>query len=77
MARPKIDYGKAYKEIKVKLDFVQSMHGDLVLEYEKLDNEFSKAVKEGKRMREMLYEQRGIIGFLEAKLEKLKDGSPV
>lgn len=77
MARPKIDYGKAYKEIKVKLDFVQSMHGDLVLEYEKLDNEFSKAVKEGKRMREMLYEQRGIIGFLEAKLKKLKDGSPV
>ena len=31
MARPKIDYGKAYKEIKVKLDFVQSMYDDLVL----------------------------------------------
>ena len=68
MGRTKIDY-------KVKLDFVQSMHDDLVLEHEKLENEFNKAVKEGKRMREMLYEQRGIIGFLESKIEKSKDGS--
>jgi hypothetical protein len=47
----------------------------LVEKHDQLIAEFDKAVVEGKRMREMLYEQRGIIGFLESKIEKLQNGS--
>jgi hypothetical protein len=77
MARTKIDYAKAYKETKKRLELKDSMNSELIGKYEKLSCEFNKAVAEGKRFREMLYEQRGVIGFLETKLEKLKDGSSV
>jgi len=46
----------------------------LVKKHDHLEAEFDKAVAEGKRFREMLYEQRGVIGFLENKIKKLQNG---
>jgi hypothetical protein len=75
MGRSKIDYSKSYKEMKLLYEGLLLRNNELVREHDRLVAEFNKAVLEGKRFREMLYEQRGVIGFLESKLEKLKDGS--
>jgi len=75
MGRPKIDYSKSYKEIKQAYEDLLERSNALVRSHDKLTAEFDKAVAEGKRFREMLYEQRGVIGFLESKLEKLQNGS--
>ena len=77
MSRPKIDYVKSYKEMKNLYEDVLFKNDALVKKHDQLIAEFDKAVAEGRRFREMLYEQRGIIGFLESKIEKLKDGSSV
>jgi len=75
MGRSKIDYSKSYKEMKLLYEELLVRNNALVKKYDHLVVEFDKAVLEGKRFREMLYEQRGVIGFLESKLEKLQNGS--
>jgi len=74
------DYKKLYNELKVTYESCAEQYAKLVEDhtrlmdrYGKLDNEFTKAVHANKNQQVMLYEQRGIIGFLENKIEKLKE----
>jgi len=71
MARPKIDYAKAYRETKAMLDVVETTNIELTRKYDRLNLEFDKAVKEAKRYKEMLYEQRGVIGYLETQVKAM------
>jgi hypothetical protein len=71
MGRPKIDYAKAYRETKVMLDVVETTNIELTRKYDRLNLEFDKAVKEAKRYKEMLYEQRGVIGYLETQVKAM------
>ena len=75
MGRTKIDYSKSYKEMKLLYEELLLRNDALVKSHNLLTKEFDKAVVEGKHFREMLYEQRGVIGYLESKIEKLEDGS--
>jgi len=75
MGRSKIDYAKSYREIKQAYEDLLERSNALVRSHDKLTAEFDKAVVECKHFREMLYEQRGVIGYLESKIEKLEDGS--
>lgn len=75
MARQKTDYVKSYKEMKLLYEELLLRNNELVRKHDHLIAEFDKAVIECKRFREMLYEQRGVIGFLESKIEKLQDGT--
>jgi len=75
MARPKIDYAKSYREMKSLYENVLLRNDELAKKHDRLTAEFDKAVAEGKRFREMLYEQRGVIGYLESRIENLQDGS--
>jgi hypothetical protein len=74
------DYKKLYNELKALHAHVEERfftlnetHAELVKRYSRLDDEFTKAVHANKNQQVMLYEQRGIIGFLEDKIEKLKE----
>ena len=74
------DYKKLYNELKALHAHVEERfftlnetHAELMKRYSRLADEFDKAVKSNKRYQEMLYEQRGVIGFLEDKIEKLKE----
>tara|TARA_R110000822_G_scaffold92140_16_gene212151 strand:+ start:1513 stop:1764 length:252 start_codon:yes stop_codon:yes gene_type:complete len=74
------DYKKLYNELKALHAHVEERfftlnetHAELIKRHSRLDDEFTKAVKSNKRYQEMLYEQRGVIGFLEDKIEKLKE----
>jgi len=71
----KINYAKSYKDMKTLYEEVLLRNDSLVTKHDRLIAEFDKAVAEGKRFREMLYEQRGVIGFLENKIEKLQNGT--
>jgi hypothetical protein len=75
MGRSKIDYSKSYKEMKLLYEELLLRNDALVKSHNLLTAEFDKAVAEGKRFREMLYEQRGVIGYLESRIEILQDGS--
>jgi predicted nuclease with TOPRIM domain len=75
MGRAKIDYAKLYREIKQAYEELLGRNDALVKSHKHLTAEFDKAVVECKHFREMLYEQRGVIGYLESKIEKLEDGS--
>jgi len=75
MGRAKINYAKSYKEMKTLYEEVLLRNDALATKHDRLIAEFDKAVAEGKRFREMLYEQRGVIGFLENKIEKLQNGT--
>jgi predicted nuclease with TOPRIM domain len=73
------DYKKLYNELNEKYKSAVEIHKAVVERYDRLNashkhvnEEFTKAVNSNKRYQEMLYEQRGIIGFLESKIEKLK-----
>lgn len=78
------DYKKLYNELKVtheatteRLDTLQETHTNLMSKYSRLDDEFTKAVNANKNQQMMIFEQRGIIGFLETKMtalaEQMKD----
>jgi exoribonuclease R len=73
------DYKKLYNELNEKYKNAVEAHRKVIEHYDRLlvsnkhlNEEFTKAVTSNKRYQEMLYEQRGIIGFLESKIEKLK-----
>ena len=73
MARTKIDYVKAYRELKAQVQESNARYTKLLVDYSNLKTEFNKAVEKGKANVELLYEQRGVIGFLETKILKLTE----
>lgn len=78
------DYKKLYNALKEsneilaeRFDSLQKQHTELMFKYQRLDDEFTKAVNANKNQQMMIFEQRGIIGFLETKMtalaEQMKD----
>lgn len=75
MGRNRINYVEAYRSLKTEYESALQLNIALLEKHNKLIKEFDKAVSEGKLLKEMLYEQRGVIGFLEDKIEKLRNGT--
>ena len=73
MGRVKIDYPKAYRELKAQVQESNARYAKLLVDYSNLKTEYNKAVEKGKENVELLYEQRGVIGFLETKIVKLTE----
>ena len=73
MTRTKINYVKAYREMRSENEKIGSRYNDLLNENRALRDMYDKAVEKGKANVELLYEQRGIIGFLESKIVKLTE----
>jgi len=73
MGRAKIDYPKAYRELKAQVQESNARYAKLLVDYSNLKTEYNKAVEKGKENVELLYEQRGVIGFLETKIVKLTE----
>jgi len=73
MGRVKIDYPKAYREMRAEKEELATGYNNLLVDYSNLKIEYNKAVEKGKANVEILYEQRGIIGFLESKIVKLTE----
>jgi len=73
MGRVKIDYPKAYREMRAEKEELATGYNNLLVDYSNLKIEYNKAVEKGKANVELLYEQRGIIGFLETKIVKLTE----
>ena len=73
MARTKIDYVKAYRELKAQVQESNIRCNNLLNENRALRDMYDKAVEKGKANVELLYEQRGVIGFLETKILKLTE----
>jgi len=73
MGRVKIDYPKAYREMRAEKEELATGYNNLLVDYSNLKIEYNKAVEKGKANVELLYEQRGIIGFLELKIVKLTE----
>ena len=73
MGRVKIDYPKAYREMRAEKEELATGYNNLLVDYSNLKIEYNKAVEKGKANVELLYEQRGIIGFLESKIVKLTE----
>jgi len=73
MGRTKIDYPKAYREMRAEKEELATGYNNLLVDYNNLKIEYNKAVEKGKGNVELLYEQRGIIGFLESKIVKLTE----
>lgn len=74
------DYKKLYNALKVTYESCADQYATLAKEhtqladkYDRLDNEFTKAVISNRKYQEQLLEQRGIIGFLEGKITKLME----
>ena len=74
------DYKKLYNELKATYEncseqyvLLVKEHTHLMDRYGNLDKEFTKAVNANKNQQMMIFEQRGIIGFLENKIEKLRE----
>lgn len=74
------DYKKLHKEVKEKFEQCQwelkgyvDMYHMAKKDNDHLNAELTKAVEAFKRQQEMLFEQRGIIGFLETKLTLLSE----
>jgi hypothetical protein len=77
------DYRKLHKELTQKYKDCSEVNASLVERYNEisarnkhLNAEMDKAVRTNKEQQVMLYEQRGIIGFLEAKIAKLSEMLP-
>jgi len=73
MGRVKIDYPKAYREMRAEKEELATGYNKLLVDYSNLKIEYNKAIEKGKANMELLYEQRGIIGFLESKIVKLTE----
>ena len=73
MGRTKIDYPKAYREMRAEKEELATGYNNLLVDYNNLKIEYNKAVEKGKGNVELLYEQRGVIGFLETKIVKLTE----
>jgi len=73
MGRVKIDYPKAYREMRAEKEELATGYNNLLVDYSNLKIEYNKAVEKGKANVELLYEQRGVIGFLETKIVKLTE----
>ena len=73
MGRVKIDYPKAYREMRAEKEELATGYNNLLVDYSNLKIEYNKAVEKWKANVELLYEQRGIIGFLETKIVKLTE----
>jgi len=73
MARTKIDYVKAYREMRAQKEELATGYNNLLNENRALRDMYDKAVEKGKANVELLYEQRGVIGFLETKILKLTE----
>jgi hypothetical protein len=73
MTRTKINYVKAYRELKFQNELNENRFNDLLNESKALSDKYEQAIEKAKANVELLYEQRGIIGFLEAKIVKLTE----
>lgn len=74
------DYKKMYTELNEKYKSVVETNTNIVEHYNKLNvsnknlnAEFTKAVASNKDLQAKLFEQRGIIGYLEAKITTLSE----
>jgi len=77
MPRKATNWRAEYIEAKKIGELHKQANDALHLEMEKQIKNYDKMIVEAKRLREMLYEQRGVIGFLEAKIEKLVESKNV
>ena len=73
MGRTKIDYSKAYREMRAEKEELATGYNNLLNENRALRGMYDKEVEKGKAKVELLYEQRGVIGFLETKIVKLTE----
>ena len=73
MARTKIDYVKAYRELKSQNAEHDAMYKKLLHEFNTWKIDHYKMIEKSKANVELLYEQRGVIGFLELKIVKLTE----
>jgi len=73
MTRTKINYVKAYRELKFQNELNENRFNDLLNESKALSDKYEQAIEKAKANVELLYEQRGIIGFLETKIVKLTE----
>ena len=71
MGRTKIDYPKAYRELKAQVQEYDARYNKLLHEFSTWKIDHHKMIEKSKANVELLYEQRGIIGFLESKIVKL------
>lgn len=74
------DYKKMYNELNAKHKVVIESNTQMAEQYNRLsmgnkvlNAEFTKAVEANKKQQAILFEQRGIIGYLEAKISKLSE----
>jgi len=73
MGRTKIDYPKAYREMRSENEKIGSRYNKLLHEFSTWKIDHHKMIEKSKANVELLYEQRGIIGFLESKIVKLTE----
>ena len=73
MARTKINYVKAYRELKSQNEEYDARYNKLLNEFNTWKIDHYKMIEKSKANVELLYEQRGIIGFLESKIVKLTE----
>jgi len=73
MARTKIDYPKAYREMRAQKEELATGYNKLLNEFNTWKIDHYKMIEKSRANVELLYEQRGIIGFLESKIVKLTE----
>jgi len=73
MGRAKIDYPKEYRVLKSQNEEYDARYNKLLNEFNTWKIDHYKMVEKSKANVELLYEQRGIIGFLESKIVKLNE----
>ena len=73
MPRKPTNWRAEYIEAKKIGELHKQANDELHKQMEKQIKNYETMIVDSKRLREMLYEQRGVIGFLEAKIEKLME----
>lgn len=73
MGRTKIDYPKAYRVLKSQNEEYDARYNKLLNEFNTWKIDHYKMIEKSKANVELLYEKRGIIGFLESKIVKLNE----
>jgi len=73
MGRPTKDYKKLYQEIDKDLDQLQENVNWATKKIDHLDEELDKAVAINKQYQQTIFEQRGVIRYLELQVRTLDE----
>lgn len=68
MPKPKMDYKKAYTQAETTIKDLSIMVDSLENRHKNLNLEFDKAVEINKKFQHTIIEQRGVINYLEGKI---------